>query len=204
MDAPDTPLGIVGFASRPQLFKGPYIVLRNFSNRSVTRFRLEATITTPHECASQGVPDNYYSNREFDQMNILAGSSGRVYWNLLGPQNLVWAAKGETGSYVQLQISISEVEFADGAVWKRKTPDAAFLTPEELSNMAPPGCLPWRDMDKALAGVTEVRSRADARPGYKVVPPATQHAAFAFSCRIVGNAAICPANYGAEKSSGKE
>jgi hypothetical protein len=199
VNPPKSPLRIVEFKPQPEVFKGPYIFVRNFSDKPIAGFRLVASITSPLECLSETPPSTerqaagtygHYSDRGFEDVRVPAGNSVRVYWDLLGPSGLVWFTKNLKNNYAQFQISVSEVEFEDGTSWKSSSPYGDFLAPEELSKLAPTDCQPWKEMNGSIALVTEVQSRPEAAPGYPLRAP-SDRVSFAFSCRIVGHMAAC-------------
>lgn len=196
---PDDPLRIVEFSPRRQIREGPYTVLRNFSGRPIAGFRLLAAMSAPAECLSEAETPSEgqatesrgrYSDRGFEHTSVPAGSSVRVYWNLLGPLGLVWHAKGLKSSYAQFQVWVSKVEFQDGTLWKRSEENGAILGLDVLRKATPTNCQPWKQMNESLAEVTEVQSRPDATPGHPLSAP--DGVSFVFSCCIVGHDAVCP------------
>ena len=193
------PLRIVEFRPRSQVFKGPYTVVRNVSRKPIAGFRLKAAIIAPSVCVSEtleptGMEESTcrYSNRGFEHTAVPIGGTARVYWNLLGPSGVVWNAKGLGSSYEEIQVSVEEVEFEDGTVWKPSTADACASFSHDLVKLEPADCQPWKAMNKSLAEVTEVWSRPNAPSGYLPNPVPDDQVGFVYSCRILGHAAVCP------------
>ena len=200
------PLRIVEFEPRPEAFKGPYIAVHNFSKKSVSGFRLSSVISAPGECVSE-VPNpsasreetHHYSDRGFEQTDVSAGDTKRVYWNIVGPAHLVWQAKGLASSFIQVQLAVSEVEFSDGTTWKSSHEEGTYISDDDLQKSVPPRCEPWKQMNRALAGVTEVRSQPDVPAVHRPTLSLNRRTGFVFSCRIVGHTAICPTGQPTER-----
>jgi len=101
-------------------------------------------------------------------------------------------------NYLQIQISVAEVTFSDGAPWKRGDP-CPGISPD-LVAVTPQGCAEWKKMKPSVLDVNDTLVMPSAESGLLPKMPTTGPG-FATSCRILKMSslasdrytAVCPA-----------
>jgi hypothetical protein len=186
-DSPVQIMGIASVAGDTELF----VSVRNISSRAVKAVKVSTATAAPEGCSSGGhEPIFATSNAGDDSLDarLEIAPSATVKLKGVGLHAEALHAKELQSRYLQVQLGVEKVEFADGSTWTRKT--TGIFDPRLLAE-ATVHCPEWKlnngMLDQLESVVISPAGRSDG-------PQADRpRMSYDFSCEVSGSKAYCGA-----------
>lgn len=176
------------------------LVLANNTNKTVTGAEIEGRITAPRGCSVvEPMTGVLASGPDLKNVHINPRQELTVKPSPLGLAALVWAAQYEKAAGAQVQVEVTEIDFADGTSW-RLDPDPRLPTGHPTAPFVPSlleadagMCSSPTKVVEALLNVNGTGSRDGMTPleGSTVIVEGETIPHIVFECTLEGPSASC-------------
>ena len=99
------------------------IIVQNYSNKTITAYRLGWALIVPSGCSLQAV-DTRIGNAALDETTIASGKEAASGSYRLSQKDLQRLARDTKAGLLHVQVGIVEVHFSDGSRWEFKLSDS--------------------------------------------------------------------------------
>lgn len=188
---PNAPVQVIQLAPHSATGKGPRIIVKNFSNHQVVSYILEARVTSG--CTVTDHPQPISLGRRRQQKKI--APKQRADWDedILDPPGLVVTAKELKAAYLDVQVGVDEVEFADGAIWKYQFSDIGGQFTPSFVQADEKRCRAWKTPPSVLEDVSTFSYVKTESDEFKLsLVPQNGTLGYFATCTVTQTLTLCP------------
>lgn len=189
-----SPVQITGLQTDSHPNNGPTVVLKNVSNKTINSIELAVAQAVPNGCMSPDLaaetdspPVLGYVGFHPEQISLAPTEQVISGEQHLGPGLLAWHALDANARFMQAQIGVVEVQFADGTSWSH-SPQRDIVFSRTLLQADEPSCADLRAQAASLEHIKRVRLKSQF--GSHESDPAAL--GYSFTCTVSENDLLCP------------